>query len=76
MNGEKIAWEDLKKIPHKEEVDPKVEFVAFYSPNTRSPSLILVYRSFNQHDVVAKMTGVARFNHKTSFSKREQVFAK
>ena len=76
MNIGKITWEDLKKIPHKEEVDPKVDFVAFFSPKTHSPSLVLVRRSSNQRDVVAKMTGSTHFNHKIGFQKQERVYAR
>ena len=76
MNIGKIAWEDLKKKPHKEDVDPKVEFVSFCSPKTCFPSLILVRQSSNQHGFVVKMTGSIRLNHKTGFSKQEHIFGK
>ena len=32
MNLEKKTWEEMRKIPHKEEVDPKVEVDGFGTP--------------------------------------------
>ena len=32
MNLQKKTWEEMRKIPHKEEVDPKVEVDGFGTP--------------------------------------------
>ena len=43
MNLGKNSWEEMRKLPHKEEVDQKVEVDGFGTPKTCSPTHVMLH---------------------------------